>query len=47
MHVELSPPGAREFVFSFMCNTPTIPDLLNRTDIYVPQLIRTVWAAQE
>lgn len=51
-HPELSPPqestpGAAsgqylgELVFSFMCNTPTIPELLNRTDIYVPRLIRT------
>lgn len=42
-HPELSPPSASppEFVFSFMCNTPTIPELENRTDIYVPRLIRT------
>ena len=40
-HPELSPPGAAEIVFSFMCNTPTIPALENRSDIYVPQLVRT------
>jgi len=39
-HPELSPQGAPELVFSFMCNTQGIPPLLNRTDIYVPQLIR-------
>lgn len=40
-HAELSPDGAPELVFSFMCNTDGIPPLLNRTDIYVPQLVRT------
>lgn len=40
-HPELSPPGAAEFVFSYMCNTNGIPPLLNRTDIYTPRLIRT------
>ena len=40
-HAELSPQGAPEIVFSFMCNTQGIPPLLNRTDIYVPQLVRT------
>lgn len=39
-HAELSPVGAPELVFSFMCNTDGIPPLLNRSDIYVPQLIR-------
>ena len=39
-HPELSPAGAPELVFSFMCNTQGIPPLLNRTDIYVPQLVR-------
>ena len=33
--------SAEEIVFSFMCNTPTIAALENRTDIYVPQLVRT------
>lgn len=40
-HPELSAEGAPEIVFSFMCNTPTIAELENRTDVYVPQLIRT------
>lgn len=39
-HPELSAPGALEVVFSYMCNTPQISELLNRTDVYVPQLIR-------
>jgi hypothetical protein len=39
-HPELSAPGAAEFIFSFMCNTPTIAELENRTNIYVPQLVR-------
>jgi len=41
-HPELTPPAAaaREFVFSYMCNTPTVEGLLNRSDVYVPQLVR-------
>ena len=42
-HPELSALSntTNEFVFTYMCNTPTIPDLLNRTNIYIPQVIRT------
>jgi hypothetical protein len=39
-HPELVAPGAPEIVFSYVCNTPTIPELENRTDVYVPQLVR-------
>ena len=40
-HPELSPAGALEVITSYMCNTPQISDLLDRPDIYVPQLVRT------
>ena len=40
MHPELSV-VANEFVFSYMCNTPTINELLDRPDVYTPRLIRT------
>lgn len=44
-HPELSRPGAPEVVFSFVCNTPNINQLLNRTEVYVPRLIRTTISA--
>jgi hypothetical protein len=40
-HPELAK-NSSEIIFSFVCNTPTIPELINRTDVYVPRLIRTV-----
>ena len=43
VHVELAAAGAREIVFSYMCNTPTISELLNRTDVYIPQLVRVTY----
>ena len=46
-HPEFSPPGSLELVFSYMCNTDGIPPLLNRTDIYVPQLVRVAILGEE
>jgi len=43
VHPELSDPSAREIVFTYMCNTPRVPELLNRTDIYIPQVVRLAW----
>jgi alpha-D-xyloside xylohydrolase len=40
-HPELAK-NSNEILFSYVCNTPSIPELLNRTDVYIPQLIRTV-----
>lgn len=41
-HPELVPPShAQELLWTYMCNTPTIPELLNRTDVYCPQVVRT------
>lgn len=39
-HPELTR-NSSEIIFSFVCNTPTIPALLNRTNVYVPQIVRT------
>jgi hypothetical protein len=44
VHSELTPGAStRELILSFMCNTPTIAELLDRPDIYVPQLVRVVF----
>lgn len=40
-HPEFTVGNPNELITTFMCNTPTIPELLNRTDIYVPQFLRT------
>ena len=40
-HAEFTVGNPNEFMVTFMCNTPTIPELLNRTNIYVPQFLRT------
>jgi hypothetical protein len=42
-HTELAPADGSELVLSFMCNTPNIPELLNRTQVYIPQLVRVTF----
>jgi hypothetical protein len=44
VHRELeSGGGGNELVFTYVCNTPSIAQLLNRSDIYIPQVMRMTW----
>ena len=45
MHEELSDVSAPEFVFSFNCNTNGLGPLATQPDVYIPQIVRTTWAA--
>ena len=44
VHEELSDPLAKEFVFTFNCNTNGLGPLDNQPDVYIPQVVRTTWA---
>lgn len=43
VHRELERVGGKELIFTYVCNTPTIPQLLNRSDVYIPQVMRVTW----
>jgi len=44
-HPELAAPGGAELVWTFNCNTDGLPPLVNRTDMYLPRVVRTTWSA--
>ena len=43
VHPELGREGVSELLLTYVCNTPSIPQLLNRSNVYIPQLVRVRW----